>query len=207
MKCSGSGSWSEPWAEAGYDVQRIEIHCGEDVRLLEYPDKPVYGVLAAPPCTHLCIAGAESWERKGDGPLLEGLEVVGACIRFAVFCRASFWALENPAGRLRKYLGPPQMVFHPSDYGDPWTKLTNIWGSFKMPTPAVVDPWRGSIMDFANTSAERSITPAGFANAFYEANKAAWWDGPLTSRADQMTSPWQRSFGLRSAVGSSMDDA
>ena len=111
--CGGSGSWALPWLEADYEVRRIEIKEGLDVRLLKIPSDPVYGVLAAPPCTHLCIAGAESWKRKGDGPLLEALEIVSACIRFAIFSRAEFWSLENPPGRLRKYLGPPQMVFQP----------------------------------------------------------------------------------------------
>lgn len=174
--CGGTGSWSAPWVRAGYDVRRVEIENGWDVRDLTMHDAPVFGVLAAPPCTHLCIAGAESWARKGRGPLLEALEIVGACIRFAVFCRAQFWALENPAGRLREYLGPPQLVFHPCDYGDPWTKLTNIWGSFSFPSGIKpVEPTRGSIMDFAHSSRERSRTPPGFARAFFEANRADWW--------------------------------
>lgn len=175
--CGGTGSWSEPWEQDGYDVRRIELRDGQDVRKLKITGENIYGVLAAPPCTHLCIAGANSWARKGDGPLLEALEIVGACIRFAIFSRAEFWALENPAGRLREYIGPPQLVFHPCDYGDPWTKLTNIWGVFNVTDDVKpVDPTRGSIMDFAHNSIERSRTPSGFANAFYEANKAHWWN-------------------------------
>ena len=50
--CGGTGSWSKPYAEAGYHVRIIDLP--EDVRLLEPPRAPVHGILAAPPCTYFC---------------------------------------------------------------------------------------------------------------------------------------------------------
>lgn len=35
--CDYSGVWSEPYAVAGYDVVRIDLQDGQDVRLLKYP--------------------------------------------------------------------------------------------------------------------------------------------------------------------------
>ena len=45
--CGGTGAWSKPYKEAGYDVRVITLP-EQDVRLLELPEN-VYGVLAAPP--------------------------------------------------------------------------------------------------------------------------------------------------------------
>ena len=44
--CAGSGAWSNPYLEAGYDVRRVDLP--KDVRLLPYPGT-VWGILAAPP--------------------------------------------------------------------------------------------------------------------------------------------------------------
>ncbi len=40
-----------------------------------------------------------------------------------------FWALENPVGRLPRYIGKYRYTFQPYEYGDPWTKRTCIWGN------------------------------------------------------------------------------
>lgn len=47
--CDYTGNWSQPYADAGYDVVRIDLQHGGDVRLLEMDTKPVHGILAAPP--------------------------------------------------------------------------------------------------------------------------------------------------------------
>ena len=47
--CGGSGAWSLPYKEAGYDVRLITLP-DNDVKNYDPPDN-VYGVLAAPPCT------------------------------------------------------------------------------------------------------------------------------------------------------------
>lgn len=72
---------------------------------------------------------AEARERKPD----EGLKIVMACLRIIQECRPHFWALENPVGYLREYMGKPRLTFQPWEYGDPWTKRTDIWGQFCIP--------------------------------------------------------------------------
>jgi hypothetical protein len=134
--CDRTGAWSRPYDEVGYDVQRIEIEDGQDVRLLELPNRPVHGILAAPPCTVFANSGAR-WPRT-DEEMLEGLSVVDACCRIILAAKPKWWVLENPHGKLSRYLGPPAWTFQPNDYGDDYTKFTCLWGDFAPPvkTPA-----------------------------------------------------------------------
>ena len=175
--CGGTGSWSKPYKEVGYDVRVIDLKTGYDVRLFEKQKEKIYGILAAPDCTHFAGSGARWWEQKGTGPLLEGLAVTDACLRIIYACQPKFWALENPVGRLNRYIGKPRMYFNPCDYGDPYTKKTCLWGNFNEPQKHPVEPTDGSKLwkmyggKSERTKTMRSITPPGFAKAFYEANK------------------------------------
>ena len=127
--CGGSGSWSRFYSDAGYDVRIITLP-EYDVR--EYkPDVDVYGILAAPPCTEFSYLNCKAEKRERDFD--NGMEIVNACIKIIEACSPVFWALENPVGYLGKYLGKPNLVFQPWEYGDPWTKRTAIWGNFNIP--------------------------------------------------------------------------
>jgi len=172
--CSGTGAWSQPYADAGYDVRRVDVLHGDDVRHRRYSPSPVHGILAAPPCTHLASSGARWWAEKGEAALLDALAVVDACLRAVVVEHPVWWALENPVGRLVNYLGQPVLRFDPCDYGDPWTKRTCLWGSFVLPAKAPVEPRKPNPIHHMPPSAERSqlrsVTPAGFTMAFFEAN-------------------------------------
>ena len=170
--CGGTGAWGRPYVDAGYDVRLITMP-GHDVRLYEPPDN-VYGILAAPPCTHLAGSGARWWKAKGEGALLESLAIVDACLRIITVCQPQWWCLENPVGRLVHYLGKPAIYFHPYEYGDPYTKKTCLWGNFTTPGKNPVEPTEGSKIHLMgprdNRPELRSITPPGFAQAFFEAN-------------------------------------
>jgi hypothetical protein len=172
--CDYTGAWSAPYEEAGYDVRRVDIKRGGDVRLFKALPHPVRGVLAAPPCTHFAASGARWWAEKGEAAMLDGLAVVDACLRIVAVHQPLWWVLENPVGRLRDYLGEPAMAFDPSDYGDPYTKRTLLWGRFNAPLKCPVEATEGSRMHrlppSPDRAALRSITPSGFARAFYEAN-------------------------------------
>src|SRR5437867_3921110 len=72
--CAGSGAWSEPYLEAGYDVRRFDLDA--DVRLLRYARGRVHGILAAPPCTVFSYA-RNRYEPKED-ELRAALAVVDA---------------------------------------------------------------------------------------------------------------------------------
>lgn len=196
--CGGTGAWSRPYADAGYDVYVIDPSDTKqnyvcDIRLLEKWKRPVYGILAAPPCTMFAISG-NRWKRT-DEQMIEALSVVDACLRLVMVHKPIFWALENPVGKLIRYIGKWRYTFQPYEYGDPWTKRTCIWGHHNIPKKNPVKPvglWTGGtpsgklgIVDHpeylppdwvhkmppGKKRAElRSITPPGFAKAFYEAN-------------------------------------
>lgn len=173
--CDRSGEWPRPYREAGYTVIQVDIQHGQDVRLLPYAGR-VHGILAAPPCTVFAASGAR-WKRSDDD-LRNALAVVDACLRCVAVCRPRWWALENPIGKLNRWLGLPSFRFDPCDYGDPYTKRTNLWGDFTPPLPLMiggdqsVPPTEGSKMHRMSSSAKatRSVTPAGFARAFFTAN-------------------------------------
>jgi len=172
--CDLSGSWPKPYEDSKlYKVERIELKEGQDVRLLKFPSQ-VHGILAAPPCTHFASSGARWWAGKGDAALLEGLSVVDACLRIILMTKPKWWALENPVGRLKDYLGPPVLIFDPCDFGDPYTKKTLLWGNFTAPKKLRVSPIEGSKMHLIpggkKQSERRSVTPAGFADAFFKVN-------------------------------------
>jgi hypothetical protein len=170
--CAGSGAWSEPYLEAGYLIRRIDLP-SFDVRLIEYdPDFPVHGILAAPPCTVFASSGAR-WPRT-EAQMIEALSVVDACLRAVVIYKPRWWALENPVGKLTRYLGKAAMYFDPCDYGDPYTKRTALWGEFNRPELNPVEPVKKSPIHYMSPgperAARRSVTPSGFARAFFEAN-------------------------------------
>lgn len=178
--CGGTGSWSKPYQEAGYDVRLVTLP-GEDVRLFRKPKERVYGVLAAPPCDHFSVSGAQYWPAKdADGRTLEALSIADACIRIINFNDPVFWVMENPVGRLKYWIGDPVYSFNPCDFGDPYTKKTLLWGKFNVPKKNPVDPIRacsqGSWIQKLGGKSEktkrlRSMTPQGFAKAFFEANQ------------------------------------
>jgi hypothetical protein len=156
------------------------------VRLLEYPGR-VHGVLAAPPCTLFSRAG-QRWTRTPE-ELAAALAVVDACLRVVAVTRPAWWALENPVGTLRRWLGPPRWYFDPCQFGDAYTKRTALWGEFAVPgglftTTRPVEPTEGSRIHLLPGATKddspavaqrkrnaRSVTPPGFAKAFFEANR------------------------------------
>lgn len=172
--CAGSGSWSEPYKRAGYDVRRVTLPAA-DVRTY-VPPANVWGVLAAPPCEEFSLA-----KNGHDRDFVRGLETVAACIRIITTARPRWWTLENPVGLLSRWLGRPAFVFDPCDFGDPWSKRTALWGEFAAPAKGpfvrpidgggplcvVCSPDAPAVCRLAS---HRAVTPPGFARAFFEAN-------------------------------------
>lgn len=174
--CGGTGSWSKPYKDAGYDVRVITL---PEFDVTNYqPPKNVYGILAAPPCTHFAGSGAMWWKAKDkDGRTLTDTQILAHCLMIILKTKPKFWVLENPVGRIVKWLGKPKMYFNPCDYGDPYTKKTCLWGDFNIPKKNPVKPTEGSKLHMKyggkseRTKMMRSITPQGFAKAFFEANQ------------------------------------
>lgn len=160
--CGGSGAWSEPYRQAGYDVVGVTLP-DLDVRTYTPPCR-AWGILAAPPCEHFSRA------RRSPRDHVLGMATVNACLRLICQVQPAWWALENPwYGDLATFLGAPQWTFHPYEFGDPWTKPTALWGVFSPPTRRQPVAPTSSAMD-RPTAAARAVTPPGFARAFFEAN-------------------------------------
>jgi len=146
--CGGTGAWSAPYKRAGYDVRVITLP-EYDVLTYKLPDEPIYGILAAPPCTMFSDARTNA---KTPRDLKGGMDIVYACLNLiwqAQFRTESdqqkysplrFWALENPwYGRLKWFLGSPKFEFSPWEFGDAYKKRTAIWGYFNEPIKTVTD--------------------------------------------------------------------
>ena len=207
--CGGTGSWSRPYKDAGYDVRVITLP-DHDVREVLFHEKglsptfrsepplgylipwnKIYGILAAPPCTMFSLARTRA---KKPRDFNEGMETVEACLRIIWEVRKrqtlAFWALENPMGYLRQFLGKPPFTFDPWEFGDPYTKKTDIWGYYNAPKKkfsSIEDVMSQEDIKRCSTnsrklpsiseltgskqSARRAMTPQGFAQAFFRANK------------------------------------
>ena len=125
--CADTGSDSQPYKDAGYDVRLI----GSDIGVENYtPPENVYGIFANPVCTEFSTARADGKARNPE----EGMFLVKECQRIIKQANPKFWVIENPArGVLKDYLGEPTYKYEPWWYGSPWTKQTALWGEFNIP--------------------------------------------------------------------------
>jgi len=207
--CGGTGSWSKPYRDAGYDVRVLTLPDFDVERWAEYPQfvellrsNTVHGILAAPPCTMFSLirndrrASTPRDFRKGMRTVQSCLEIIRECLYDPVYKHQNslrFWALENPRGHLARFLGKPAFAFDPCEFGDPYTKRTCLWGVFNEPRRSPVAPLKGNFVRqtplFKHLKVHqipagyqartgipldtiiRSVTPEGFARAFFEANK------------------------------------
>ena len=177
-----SGNWPKYYKENGYSVYQIDLKLGIDILELSKKDFPfdsVHGILAAPPCTDFAGSGAQYWKAKDeDGRTEASLALIDKTLEIIEWFQPTWWVLENPVGRLpklRPQIGSP-WYFQPFWYGDAWTKKTGLWGNFNKDLPRnEVKPDPNSwIMKLGGKSERtkelRSMTPLGFAKAFYLAN-------------------------------------
>lgn len=192
--CGGTGSWSKPYKDAGYDVRIITLP-KYDIRFWKHilAKEKVYGIFAAPPCTMFSRARTTA---KTPRDFEGAMEVVQACLQtiwetqYIHRFYLKFWALENPAGHLQRFLGKPAFRFHPYDFGDRHSKQTFIWGMFNEPKKNPVELTEKELLASRNNTRKlppipsdylrdgimkpvqirRSITPQGFADAFFKAN-------------------------------------
>lgn len=198
--CGGTGSWSKPYKDAGYDVRVITL---PEHNVLEWPlvlsrmkiqPEMIYGVLAAPPCTMFSRARTTA---KTPRDFESAMKVVTACLELIWWVQfknpfgLKFWAMENPAGHLQRFMGKPPFKFQPYDFGDRHSKETFIWGNFNEPKKNPIKLNEEEILRSRNNTRilppvpadyvvdgkmkpvqiRRSITPQGFAQAFFKANQ------------------------------------
>lgn len=219
--CDYSGNWPKPYADAGYTVIQLDLKHGDDCTNVEKSLDKIWeainspplcvgyaftpwdfvGVLIATPCTAYTVSGARWWPRHdADGTRAAMDAVARGCLAIKDALKPTWWALENPIGRIAKCVpevGPKAFTFDPCDYAglapephrEAYTKRTAIYGNAQKPIatarlePVMVEKvgkngrvYRGSWM-WANlggkserTKELRSMTPMGFARAFFEAN-------------------------------------
>jgi site-specific DNA-cytosine methylase len=190
-----SGHWPKPYLNAGYEVIKIDIKTGTDILNWDYSTinkDHVFGILAAPPCTHFSKASSIHWFNYDvTGKTASSLLLIQTTLQIIHHFKPIFWALENPPGRLSKIYPPiapfKLLRFEPWEFGDPFFKQTEIYGEFiphliKKPVKPIYKVTAGknapTIMQYykkkypgQSRAAYRSITPSGFAQAFFNANR------------------------------------
>jgi hypothetical protein len=188
--CDASGVMVQPWLEAGYECWIVDrqhppgetreanlVRVGADVTTWLPPRRTYAAAFAFPACTHLAVSGARWFVEKGLEGLVEALTLVEAC-RVRLDWTDAPWLLENPVSTLSSYWRAPDYTFQPWQYGDRYTKKTCLWTGhgFIMPPAWYASPPDGTTAAIhlmppsADRGAKRSVTPAGFAQAVFEAN-------------------------------------
>ena len=199
--CGGTGSWSKYYKDNGYDVRVITLPDYNVLTyeppknvygILAAPPCTMFSIARNDKT-------AKQPRNLKDGMEIVNacLRIIHTCLyeNYRVGQGLRFWALENPAsGYLKRFLGKPAMIFEPYEYGDPYTKKTALWGEFKEPKKNIVSKMenvRGNFTKYNKDyellkqipegyckktgldkrTVRRSMTPLGFAKAFYEANK------------------------------------
>lgn len=185
----------KPWAEAGYPCVVVDlrhppgvtregniIRVGADILRWNPPKVEYAAAFAAPPCTDLAASGRRWFQSKGLRALIDALTLFHRAVELCEATGAP-WCVENPVGVVSTHWRKPDFYFNPCDYAgyadepyaEAYTKRTCLWvgGGFRLPTPRLVPPVRGSAMHHVRDASERSVTPMGFARAVYEANRGA----------------------------------
>ena len=184
------------WDVVQVDIKLgIDILTWNPVKALDLYDKklPEVGIIAMIPCTDYALSGAKHFKEKDlDGRTAESQKLVERTRRFiqlfADYKALKFWQVENPMSRihmLNPWLGKVKLQFNPCDYAgyDPvhensmYNKKTWLWGDFNIPEKKRIEPitkdnpgWKKLGGKSERTKELRSITPLGFAYAFYEFN-------------------------------------
>jgi len=204
--CGGTGSWGEPFKKAGFKVIIIDLKTGYDIKncyptkkgivlknkdgFLEIPFRKICGVLSAPPCPMFSFCRTNAKEKRD---LDKAFYLVERCLWIVWACQKQiskdtqkkaplrFWALENPNGMLKWFLGKPALEFSPYEFGDDYKKKTHIWGDFQIPEKSPIKCTKPKFDKLSTKEIHpeyygkltrqerRAITPKGFAEAFCKA--------------------------------------
>lgn len=187
-----SGNWSRPYREAGYPVLQMDLQLGDDLRTFDYtriPRGSVRGILAAIPCTHFSRVAARHWSAMdADGRTARSIELANRVMDLIEHHAPAWWCIENPEGRIGDLvprIGVQRITsFQPHEFGDGYTKKTVLFGVFnplflKRPARSIlkgkgddhsIDRYTRLHYKGIPRPVRRSITPPGFARAFFLAN-------------------------------------
>lgn len=149
------------------------------------------GIIAMQPCTAYANSGnRHKANRLANGEFEYHQKLVAKTKQIIDHFNPFFWQLENPMTDIHKknpWIGQrPKFTFDPCDFAgyapDPekerYNKKTWLFGKFNDPVPKRLEPlgkdspiWSDFGGKSLKTKNARSITPLGFAYAFYEKNK------------------------------------
>ena len=190
--CGGTGAWSNPYADNGYIVYNITLPYYDllDEKVVNFCiGLNPYGILFACPCDIWSIAGVRFWKSRTSDEVFMHSKILVKGLRVIYNTNPVFWCLENPIGKMKEFMGGPEYKFNPFNFGDPYTIKTYLWGKFNIPMfplgiePKIINPVEHtgsnstkkqtpiSWISGKNRKERRAITPPGFAQTFYEANK------------------------------------
>jgi len=192
--CSGLGGFSQAFVNHGWQVITVDIEpkfnptVVADVTKIdwnEFKQTHLNGespdvLLASPPCNHFTLACLQ-FPRKG---VKEALMIVGSCLEAVAILKPKKWLVENPRGRLRRFLGVPPQTVRYSDYDSfyPRMKTTDFWGTImlpmvkherRIPQAKIPDRLKRLHENFPRVNdpfvrAERAKIPLGVSEAVYE---------------------------------------
>ena len=187
-----SGNASRPYKEAGWQVVQVDIKNGIDIMTWDYTGIKAdrVGIIIMQPCTCYALCGnRHKVSRLNNGEFEQSQLLVAKSKEIIDYFNPFFWQLENPKTDIHKKNGwigqRPKFVFNPCDFAgydpDPecsrYNKETWLFGKFNDPVKKRIDPiekdnpgWKNLGGKSERTKELRSITPLGFAYAFYESN-------------------------------------
>lgn len=187
VACEFSGIVREAFTARGHDAWSCDLlpseipspkHLQLDAREIDLSAWDL--LIAFPPCTYLCLAGARWWPRLQNG---EQEKAIHFFLRFfAADCPRI--AIENPVGILSTRVRRPSQIIHPWQFGHGETKATCLW-LFGLPAlqPTEIVSGRTGRVHRASPGGgrwrERSRTLPGIADAM-----AAQWGGEMDDGAD-----------------------
>jgi hypothetical protein len=189
-----TGNWSRPYRENGWEVVQVDIQLGQDILTWDYRQFDNRGkviVLAAQPCDDYAVSGSRWFaEKDKNGTTEQSNKLVQRTSEIINYFNPFAWALENPKTRIHKlnpWLGQrPKYIFNPCDHAaflqqnrehERYNKETWLFGKFNDPIRSYLPPvekdspiWKNFGGKSLATKNARSVTPEGFAWAFYYAN-------------------------------------
>lgn len=160
---------------------------------IEYSVSPIVGIIAMQPCTCYALSGNRHKARRlQDGSFEYSQKLVAQTKKIIDYYEwigaLKFWQLENPATDIHKknpWIGDVVHKFNPCDYAgyapepdkDRYNKQTWLFGKFNPMVKKRLEPierespvWKNYGGSSITTKNARSVTPLGFAYAFYQAN-------------------------------------
>jgi len=171
VACEFSGVVRDAFRARGHDAVSCDLepteqpgpHIQADVRAVTGQGWDM--MIAFPPCTHLARSGARwHWGSPEQGQAL-------AFVRELMAAPIPRIAIENPRGAIGSFIGPPDVVIQPWEYGHRESKATCLWLKglpVLMPTDVLAPPYEARVHREApgpDRAKRRSRTLRGVAEA------------------------------------------